>query len=179
MSTLNTRHHRAALVLFALIALAHWAEHITQAIQMWALGWPMSQANGVLGLVWPWLIRSEWLHYCYALVMLIGLIMLRPGFTGRARAWWTVAMWIQVWHHFEHLLLVIQANSGHFFFGRTVQTSLGQLLVPRMELHLFYTTIVTVPAFVAMWMHMMSRRRPVLACSCTPISPVSKFLTQG
>jgi hypothetical protein len=73
-------------------------------------GWPRPQAGGVLGLWFPFLISSEILHYGYAIVMLIGIWMLRKGFTGLSRKWWTVALVIQFWHHIEHLLDVFQGN---------------------------------------------------------------------
>ena len=77
------------------IVLAHWAEHLFQAYQIYVMGWPRPKANGLVGLWYPELIKSETLHYGYALVMLIGLWVLRKGFTGRARTWWTVALVIQ------------------------------------------------------------------------------------
>jgi hypothetical protein len=170
VSALNGRYHRIALNTFMLVVVAHWAEHIAQAYQIWVLGWPVPQARGVLGLPFPWLIKSEALHYGYALVMLIGLFLLRPGFTGRARTWWTVALVIQFWHHLEHLLLLVQATSGVNFFGRPVPTSIIQLVVPRVELHLFYNTIVFVPMVVAMYLHLRPNQRELAAstCTCTP-----------
>ncbi|WP_204048526.1 hypothetical protein [Microbispora siamensis] len=167
---LNTRHHRAALGVFALIVVAHWAEHIAQAIQVYVLGWSLPEARGVLGLPFPWLVTSEWMHYGYALLMLIGLIMLRHGFTGRARVWWNVSLGIQVWHHFEHFLLLVQAMTGDHLLGRPVPTSIIQLLVPRMELHLFYNTLVTIPMVVAMILHRRPNEaeRAVMRCSCAP-----------
>ena len=42
--------------------------------------------------------------------MLIGIWVLRKGFTGRSHTWWMVAFWIQFWHHIEHLLLITQAT---------------------------------------------------------------------
>jgi hypothetical protein len=137
-----------------IIVAAHWAEHIVQAYQIWVLGWPRPKALGLLGLWFPWLISSEVLHYGYALVMLIALFLLRPGFVGRARTWWTAALAIQFWHHIEHLLLLIQAQSGHYFFGRAVPTSILQLFLPRVELHLFYNSIVFIPMVVAMYLHL-------------------------
>nr|WP_239175753.1 hypothetical protein [Actinoplanes cyaneus] len=150
------------------IVLAHWAEHIAQAIQLWGLGWKPPQARGVLGMPFPWLIRSEWLHYGYAILMLIGLFLLRPGFTGRSRTWWTVALAIQFWHHIEHLLLLLQAQTGHHLFGRSVPTSLLQLVVPRVELHLFYNTIVFLPMVVAMYFHLRPTPAEIrdIPCSC-------------
>ncbi|MCG5216071.1 hypothetical protein [Streptosporangium sp. KLBMP 9127] len=168
LSALNTRHHKAALGVYLFIVVAHWAEHLAQAVQVYVLGWPLPQARGVLGLPFPWLVTSEWMHYGYALLMLIGLIMLRPGFVGRSRTWWTISLGIQVWHHIEHLLLLIQALAGSNLMGRPAPTSIIQLLVPRMELHLFYNAIVFVPMVVAMVLHMRATaaERSLMRCNC-------------
>ena len=82
---LNTVWHKRALNAFTFIVLAHWAEHLTQAYQIYVLGWPRPRAGGVLGLFFPWLVSSEVLHYGYAIVMLIGIWTLRKGFTGTSR----------------------------------------------------------------------------------------------
>ena len=79
---LNTRWHERALQGFMFIVLAHWGEHLVQAYQIYVMGWPRPKANGILGLWYPWLIQSEALHYGYALIMLIGIWVLRKGFTG-------------------------------------------------------------------------------------------------
>lgn len=152
-SELNGTYHRTALNAFMVIVLAHWAEHVAQAIQVYVLGWPLPEARGVLGLAFPWLVTSEWMHYGYALIMLIGLIVLRGGFTGRARTWWTIALGIQVWHHLEHLLLLLQVLIGANLAGKPAPTSLIQLLVPRLELHLFYNAVVFAPMIVAVLLH--------------------------
>jgi hypothetical protein len=165
---LNAEWHERALQGFMVIVLAHWSEHLAQAFQIYVLGWPVPEARGVLGIFYPWLIKSESLHYIYALVMLIGIWMLRKGFVDRVeRRWWTIALAIQFFHHIEHALLQYQAISGHYIFGRPVPTSLIQLWVPRVELHLFYNTIVFIPMMVAMYYHMFppaSAVRP--QCSC-------------
>jgi len=167
---LNGEHHRAALNIFMVVVIAHWAEHIAQAIQIWGLGWPRPQARGLLGVPFPWLISTEWLHYGFAIVMLAGLWLLRGGFTGNARTWWMVAFGIQFWHHIEHLLLLIQAQTGHYIAGRAVPTSLLQLYLPRVELHLFYNTIVFIPMVIAVYLHMRPRESELAAmtCSCRP-----------
>jgi hypothetical protein len=167
-AALNTRWHRAALIVFLLIVLGHWAEHVAQAYQIYALGWPVHEAGGLLGVAFPWLVHSEALHYGYALVMLIGLIALRPGFTGSGRTWWTISLGIQVWHHFEHLLLLVQAATGLHLFGRPAPTSLVQLVVPRVELHLFYNAIVFIPMIIGMMLHMFPPAvdRAALRCGC-------------
>lgn len=165
---LNTERHQLTLNVFMVIVIAHWAEHIAQAVQIYALGWPRPQAGGVLGLVWPWLVTSEWLHYGFALLMLVGFVSLRHGFSGRARTWWNTAMWIQVWHHFEHLLLLAQASTGANLLGRPVPTSIVQLAFPRVELHLFYNAVVFVPMVIAMIHHLRptAEERGAMLCSC-------------
>lgn len=166
---LNTHRHERALQAFMVVVLGHWAEHILQAIQIYAWHWPVPQARGVLGYFFPWLVTSESLHYGYALVMLVGLWLLRPGFTGRLdRRWWTIALGIQFWHHIEHALLQAQALTGHFLFGRPVPTSIIQLWVPRVELHLFYNTVVFIPMVVAMYFHMFPPASEAAGqrCSC-------------
>ncbi|MGX6601995.1 hypothetical protein ACWKSP_07675 [Micromonosporaceae bacterium Da 78-11] len=163
---LNTRYHRAALTVLLVVVIGHWAEHLVQAYQIWVLGRPRPQALGLLGQVYPWLVTSEWLHYGYAIVMLVLLALLRPGFVGRARTWWTVALAIQFWHHIEHLLLLVQAQTGHFLFGRPVPTSVAQLFLPRVELHLFYNSIVFLPMIVAMYLHLRPNRAEAQEASC-------------
>jgi len=169
LEDLNSARHETALRVFMVIVLAHWGEHLLQAIQIYVLGWPVPQARGILGYFFPILIASETLHYGYALVMLVGLWMLRPGFTGTEdRRWWTIALGIQFFHHFEHLLLQSQYLLGHNLMDRPVPTSLLQLWVPRVELHLFYNTIVFIPMAVAMYYHMFPPRSAArLKCTCS------------
>ena len=167
---LNSVWHRRAVNFFMFIVLAHWAEHLTQAYQVYILGWPRPQAGGFLGLFFPWLVSSELLHYGYAIVMLIGLWILRKGFTGTSRTWWTIALAIQFWHHIEHAVLQWQAITGNYWFGSPVPISFVQLLMPkfRPELHLFYNAIVFIPMVIAMYYHMFPPKgEEVAACSCS------------
>ncbi|MEU8272527.1 hypothetical protein AB0B89_35920, partial [Sphaerisporangium sp. NPDC049002] len=57
LNALNSRYHKAGLGVFTVIVLAHCAEHIAQAIQIWVLGWPLPEARGVLGVPFPWLVN--------------------------------------------------------------------------------------------------------------------------
>lgn len=168
MAGLNGPWHKRAMLIFMVIVMSHWAEHLFQAIQIWMLGWPRTQALGVLGLVFPWLVSSETLHYAYALVMLIGLVVFRPAMRGQARTWWNIALVIQIWHHFEHTLLLSQAIAGSNLFGATAPTSILQLFFPRAELHLFYNALVTMPMIVAMYHHLHPtvRERKLVVCTC-------------
>lgn len=175
---LNGEQHELALRVFMVIVLAHWVEHLLQGVQIYVLGWPVPEAGGALGLIFPSLIRSEALHYGYAVVMLIGLWLLRSGFTGSVdRFWWMLALGIQFFHHFEHGLLQVQAILGHNLLGRPVPTSLVQLWVPRVELHLFYNTIVFVPMVIGMYYHLFppaeETARPKCSCALHEVSTVS------
>ena len=168
IAKLNGPWHAWGLRTFTVIVLAHWAEHLVQAYQVYALGWPLHQARGVLGQVFPWLVHSEVLHYGYAVIMLAGIWAFLPGFVGRSRIWWLVALVIQFWHHIEHALLQGQAIAGRTLFGAPVPTSILQLWFPRMELHLFYNTIVFIPMVVAMYYHLFPSESEAerMECSC-------------
>ena len=164
---LNTRWHERALQGFMFIVLAHWGEHLVQAYQIYVMGWPRPQANGILGLWYPWLIQSEVLHYGYAFIMLIGLWALRRGFSGASRNWWTAALVIQFWHHIEHFLLIFQAATHHNFWGKPVPFSVLQLVFPRVELHLFYNAIVFIPMVIGMYYHMFPSEADQAQMRCT------------
>lgn len=165
---LNGAWHERALQIFLAIVLAHWAEHLAQAFQVYVLNWPVPDSRGVLGLWFPWLISSEALHYGYAVVMLAGLWVFRSGFVGRSRVWWMIAFWIQFWHHIEHALLQGQAIVGQNLLNSPVPVSIAQLWIPRVELHLIYNSLVFVPMVIAMYRHMVPSRgeRARMRCTC-------------
>ncbi len=166
---LNQQWHKPALLTYTAIVLAHWSEHLAQALQIYVLGWPIPESRGVLGLWFPWLISSEALHYLYALVMLVAFWVLRKGFVGRSYTWWMIAFWIQFWHHIEHGLLQGQAILGQNLFGSPVPLSMAQLVLPRVELHLLYNTAVTIPMGIAMFYHMfpLPGEEPHMGCTCS------------
>jgi hypothetical protein len=113
-------------------------------------------------------VSSEWLHYGHAAAMLVGLVLLRPAFHGRARTWWDIALAIQVWHHLEHLLLLAQAQTGVYLVGASVPTSILQLVFPRVELHQTYNALVATPMVVAMVYHLRptAPERAMTTCAC-------------
>lgn len=167
---LNGVWHRRALNLFMFIVLAHWAEHLAQAFQIYVLGWARPSAGGFLGLFFPWLVSSEVLHYGYAIVMLVGIWTLRKGFTGTSRRWWTIALVIQFWHHIEHAVLQWQAITQSYWFGSPVPVSFLQTVLPqsRVEIHLFYNAVVFIPMIIGMYYHMFPPQgEQSAACSCS------------
>lgn len=172
---LNTKWHERGLQIFMVIVLAHWAEHLAQAYQVYVLDWPVPESRGALGLYFPILISSEILHYGYAIIMVVALWVFRTGFTGKAYTWWMVSFWIQFWHHIEHALLQGQAIVGENLFNSPVPISIVQVWIPRVELHLLYNTLVFIPMVVAMYLHMFPPAGEVkhIKCSCV-IKPKSK-----
>ena len=50
---LNGPWHERAMQAFMVIVLAHWAEHLLQALQIYALGWPVPEARGLVGVLLP------------------------------------------------------------------------------------------------------------------------------
>ena len=52
--------------------------------------------------------------------------------------------------------------------GKPVPTSIIQLWIPRLELHLFYNTVVFLPMAVAMYYHLLppTADRSRARCSC-------------
>lgn len=166
---LNGPAHDKALWLYMAIVLAHWAEHVLQAYQIFVLRWPRPASLGAAGLVFPWLVTTEILHTGYAVFMLAGLFLLRPGFMGKSRLWWDISLGIQIWHFVEHALLQGQALVGHNLFDSPVPISIVQLWVARPELHLIYNAAVFIPMVVAMLYHKYppAKERTMYQPACT------------
>jgi hypothetical protein len=167
---LNGPLHEKALWIYAFIVTAHWMEHIIQAYQIYLAGWARPDAKGMLGLWMPTLVTTEVLHFTYAVFVIGGLILLRPGFYGRARAWWDIALLVQAWHLFEHSILQWQAIAHSFFFGASVPISFLQVWIPRVELHLVYNIAVTVPTLLGLYYHRYppkGDRQHQVGCSCS------------
>jgi hypothetical protein len=75
---------------------------------------------------------------------------------------------IQFWHHIEHALLQGQVIADRTLFGAAAPTSILQLFVPRLELHLFYNTVVFIPMTVAMFYHVLpgAADHAQMRCAC-------------
>ena len=127
---LNGPWHERALWIYLAIVVLHWIEHLFQAAQIWILEMPRPEALGALGYVFPWLVKSEVMHFGYALIMFTGLVLLLPGFRGASHGWWLASTIIQGWHLIEHSTLQIQAIVGTNLFGSPVPTSFLQPFGP-------------------------------------------------
>jgi hypothetical protein len=131
--------------IFGVLMTAHWLEHLFQAYQVYVMHIPRTCALGMLGMKYPWLIRTESLHYAFAFLTCVGFIVAGwHYFESRAavKLWTAGAAW-SLWHLFEHSLLLGQSLSHRYLFGAHQPTSIIQLFVPRIELHLFYNSIIT------------------------------------
>lgn len=170
IARLNTVWHEKVLLFYGIVMVFHAAEHALQAVQVYVMGWPRPESLGLLGVVWPWLAKSEFLHMGFAIFTTLGLVLLLPGFTGRSRKWWIISLAFQSWHFVEHSLLQGQVLLGQNLFGAGVPTSVFQLWVPRIELHLIYNTLVFVPMILGMYYHMYPPKDEAesgIACTCS------------
>jgi len=152
LGKLNGPWHKWTLQAFMIIVIAHWAEHLVQAYQVYVLKWPLHQARGVLGQAFPWLVHSEVLHYGYALIML-------SAFGAVARLCGSVARMVA-------RALVISSGITSSTRCSRVRSSRPDAVRgrrshehhpavdPRLELHLFYNSVVFVPMMVAMYYHL-------------------------
>ncbi len=162
----NTKWHEVALWVFMAVVILHWVEHIAQAAQIWILDMPRPESLGGLGLLFPFLVTSELMHFTFAVLMFGGLMLLRPGFHGKSRKWWTASTAIQGWHLIEHTALLAQVIVGANLFGSPVPSSFLQPLIPRPELHLLYNLAVFAPMVVGMWLHTRESEHALNGCGC-------------
>lgn len=155
--------HKPMLTLFMVLVAIHALEHILQVIQVFALGWPRPMSGGLVGVWMPELARAELLHFAYNLFQLVGLAVLRGGFSGNARRWWTIAVLVQMWHFFEHALLQSQWLMKAYLYGASKPMSLLEVLMPRIELHFIYNILVVTPTLIALFYYFRrsaNRRNP-------------------
>lgn len=89
---INSRYFNTYLLLFQVIVLSHFAEHVAQIIELYILHWPRKESLGLLGLAYPYLVHSEYLHYAHALFMLVGLYLLSFSFVGDAKKWMAITI---------------------------------------------------------------------------------------
>ena len=175
--------HKPALLTFMAIVIGHWGNIFFRHIKFMSCTGRGRRRWGCSG----WLsVAGEDLKPCttvYCLVMLIGIWMLRKGFTGVSHTWWMIAFWIQFWHHIEHALLQYQALTHHNFFILPVPTSILQLWFPRVELHLFYNSIVFIPMVIGMYYHMFppegEEQHAKCNCAWHAHEPSTAWLPEG
>lgn len=131
--------------IFGALMIAHWLEHLFQAYQVYVMHMDRACALGMLGMKYPWLIRTESLHFGFALFTFVGIIYAGWHYfeSKFATKMWALGLVTAAWHLFEHVLLFSQAVSHSYLFGRSQPISIIQLIVPRIELHLFYNSIIT------------------------------------
>src|SRR5580692_10821586 len=61
---------------FVVLLIGHWLEHLFQAWQVYVMHMPRACALGMLGMKYPWLVRTESLHFGFALLTTYGLLRL-------------------------------------------------------------------------------------------------------
>lgn len=131
--------------LFNAIVISHFFEHVAQMLQLYVLHWQRKDSLGFLGLVYPEMVRSEWLHYSHALFMLIGLAMLC-----KVNRWLFLAFTLAFLHHIEHFCLLYQAITKLYWFNTVKPMTYVEHWLPRIELHFSYNLIVLVPMVIGL-----------------------------
>ena len=71
-----SRTNKVMVGAFAALMIGHWLEHIFQAYQVYVMHMPRACALGMLGMKYPWLVKTESLHFGFAVFTTIGLLML-------------------------------------------------------------------------------------------------------
>src|SRR5437867_784243 len=72
------------------------------------------------------------------------------------------------WHTRALQVFLVIVIAGRTLFGSPVPTSIVQLWFPRLELHLFYNSVVFIPMMVAMYYHLFPSAPDAarMRCSC-------------
>jgi hypothetical protein len=172
---LNTRYYKVAMGIFVITIIAHLMEHFTQTGQVYICGWDRVDAKGMLGLAYPRLMEAEWFHFSYACEMLLGLLLFKMSFGNKAAFWWKVTIGVQVWHLFEHSLLLFQDLTGKYLLNGMYPSSILQLVFPRIELHLFYNLLVLAPMIVAMYYKYFDKKLKMTIMGGGPIEDSSRY----
>ena len=179
LQRLNGTYHAPALWIFMLVIVAHWMEHVLQIYQIYALGWSPDIAGGILGVIYPQLVESEVLHFVYDFIQWAGIVLLQPGFRGRARTFWTIAMVLQTWHYIEHVLLMGQYLTGNYFYGAAQQMSILQYWFPRAELHFVYNLMVFTPMVIAVHYYVKPKLEMLAAMNAAALKEATELTSQS
>jgi len=106
---MRTRWLFVFLVLAFLVQTAHHTEHVTQLIQIYALGFKPPEAHGLLGSVFDF----EWVHFLYNLSLEAILVMLWLGYRRALKNQMGLSLLaglalFQGYHSIEHIVKLYQ-----------------------------------------------------------------------
>lgn len=118
----------------------HLFEHLTQIVQLYLLGWARMDSLGIIGLVFPILIRSEILHYLFSLFNVVFMLPL-----SKKNKYYYFATILALFHHVEHFGLLMQYLTKDYWFNEAKPMTWLEQFIPRIELHLMYNLIVLSP----------------------------------
>lgn len=125
------------------IVYFHLFEHLTQMVQLHWLGWSRMDSLGILGLFYPFLVRSEILHYGFSLFMVIFMIPL-----SYKNEYYYTATILALLHHVEHFGLLMQYLFQDYWFNESRPMTFLEQFIPRIELHFIYNLIVLTPIII-------------------------------
>lgn len=158
---------RKYVALFQWVVLLHFMEHVFQMGQVYLLGWSRRDALGLLGMVYPTLVHSEWLHYGHALFMMVGLWLMY--LSPLRRRVLMIAFSLAFYHHLEHATLLLQALFHTNLWGASKPVTFLQywfmqqdnalkILGNRIELHFAYNLMVLSPTLTESLLKFLQRK---------------------
>lgn len=151
----------ALFELLVILQIGHFAEHVSQMIELHFLNWVPTQARGIIGE-----LDIEPVHFWWNLIILAAgtLLLFRYGANG-----WLLASWsFSIWHQIEHIYIYFwwylpHGISGHpgilgagglvaqAAVGIPVLTTLG-----RADLHFWYN-LVEITLFIVAFLFQARR----------------------
>ena len=159
------RRHDAWLALFYVLVVSqggHLLEHVVQVAQVHVLGMAPPDANGVFTA-----LDAEWVHFLWNTWVLAATVPLVLRY--RDNSWLRLAAVAAVWHELEHAYLIV----GHVMNGTVGDPGLlagggalgGGVPVTRIDLHVAYNVIETLPIVVAFGVTLRREQAPA------PVAP--------
>lgn len=148
------------IAFFAVVALpqlGHFGEHVTQMVQIHAMGDMPKEAHGAVGA-----LDIEWVHFLWNLWVLIGVGLLLTRF--RRNPWLWLTAGVGAWHMAEHVAIMIAfwktgipGDPGLLAKGGDIG---GGLNILRPDLHFLYNLAMTMPLMMAfVWQLCRARER--------------------
>lgn len=131
---------------FKIVLLSHLLEHILQIVEIYVLNIPRTYAMGLIGIVFPFLMKNEGLHLGFAVYQVIGSIYIKEKYRIKSKLW-EYGIYLSIFHLTEHISLFILAN----YMGISSPKTLIQeyFNIGRAELHLLYNLISASPLLMS------------------------------
>lgn len=143
----------AFFLVFMLLQLGHFGEHIAQMVQIHIIGLAPADAHGIVGE-----LDIEWVHFIWNTLVFVAAAVLLSHFGKNPWLWLTAV--VAVWHLTEHVAIMsvfwdtgIAGDPGLLSMGGSIFGGLG---ISRPDLHFLYNVVETLP-LVAAYVYALQR----------------------